>query len=91
MYLTHDRRTPTSVASEDSHDACDGWPLDDIEYGFRQMVRAFHQEWRVDGIRYNHEGLHWEYLLGAPNGRQWTHIGNIRTRPEDVDLSITNM
>jgi hypothetical protein len=47
----------------------------------------------VVGIRYNHQGLHWEYFLRDPDfppNQRWTHAGRIITRPEDVDYAITN-
>ena len=47
----------------------------------------------MDGIRYNHNDLHWEYFLRDPNvpeNERWTHVGNITTRPQDVDYAITN-
>ena len=47
----------------------------------------------MDGIRYNHNGLYWEYFLRDPNfpeNERWTHVGNIFTRTQDVDYAITN-
>ena len=80
------QRNSTSVTSDDSHDASDDWPLHNIEYELRQIVRARDRSWRVFGIRYNHERLRWEYFLGSmPLGahRYWTHDDEITTTDQD--------
>ena len=76
--------TSTSVSSDDSHDASDEWPLDDIQYSYNQEVEFNNNQWTVVGIRYNPAMEYWEYLLTTTHVQFWTHADEISTIPESI-------